>query len=455
MLDRAYIWWDSLRTAIWPVPVGMALSAVLLYTATAQVTSSAIDDQILREWWLHRGDGEDARNLLSTLVTAIITMSSVVFSMTIVALSLAANQFGSRLIRVYISNLRSKLALGLFMATTVYCLLGLGAIEASMSPAEVPHVAVTVGSLLAFLCVFTLLFFLHDVARSMVADEVIRRAATELEETIDQLDPLTAEPEHPGDIPAAATRGRGILVSREEGYVEAIEYDRLLQLCVEHDFVIRLEARAGTFMCKEGWLGAVEPISAATSELSEAIQSAFLIGSERTPTQDLEFSIRHLVDIALRALSPGINDANTALVVIDRLRGSLSRLMGKALPSAIRCDASGRVRVVGQSDTYGGVLDAALHQIRQAAAPHPSVIIELLRAIGRMAEHVRLPEQQEALARHAELLAGAGLRGLEEPRDRVDIEEQFSAARSKLAQALEFSRTSQSALGTSVTFAPT
>nr|WP_264185793.1 DUF2254 family protein [Roseicella aerolata] len=135
-----------------------------------------------------------------------------------------------------------------------------------------------------------------------------------------------------------------------------------------------------------------------------------------------------MVEVAVRALSPGVNDPFTAIVVIDRLRGCLTRLAGRRLPMPVLCDASGRVRLVRETTSFGGVMDAALHQIRQAGAGHPAVVIHMLEALARIAEHARRPEQREAIARHVRMVAAAGLREAAEPGDRGDIERSVARA---------------------------
>jgi uncharacterized membrane protein len=185
-------------------------------------------------------------------------------------------------------------------------------------------------------------------------------------------------------------------------------------------------------MCRGGWLASVYPGDRLNDEIQDGIRECVVMGNRRTPTQDIEFSIRHLVDIALRALSPGINDPNTAKAVIDRLRGALAQAMDKKLPTTLRHDSHGVLRVIGDDTDFGGIFDAAFHQIRQAGASQPAIVIHMLGAICRLAEHVRTTEQYEALLRHTEMIAAAGLSDLEEPRDRADIDEAFAAARRKL-----------------------
>lgn len=432
---RSAVWLEALRTGMWTVPLGMMLFAIILYAGAMQIDRIAPDQSLLQRWWLRSGSGDDARNLLSTLVTAIITMSSVVFSITTVALTLAAAQFGSRLVRIYMADRRTKTALGLFAMTTLYCLLALRSVEKDMSAAQVPHVTVTVGLLLGIICVLVLLFFLHVVARSIVADEVIRRTAAELDQCIETLPPLrVGRPPASCAWPDPGDRRSALLTAPADGYIQAIDYEQLAALADDHDVLVRLDARAGQFVCRDGWLGAILPREAASPALIGQIRETLLIGPFRTPNQDVEFPIRHVIDIALRALSPSMNDANTGLVVIDHLSGALSRLMKKSLAAVGDFHASGRQRIHVKENDHAGVLDAALHQLRQAAAPQPAVIINLIGALGRIGEHVVLPEQHEAIVRHTMLAAAAGLLAAQQASDRHDIEAARTATLQKLRQ---------------------
>ncbi|WP_191059070.1 DUF2254 domain-containing protein [Geminicoccus harenae] len=439
MHSRLAIVRDRLQTGLWPIPIGMILLTIPLYAATSWIDARIGDASGLLGGWLHSGSGDDARNLLSTLLSALITMATMVFSITIAALSIAAGQFGSRLIRTYMEDIRTKLAVGLFTMAIMYCFLALRSVGKDMPAAEVPHVLVSTGLGLGLVCVLFLLFFLHAVARSILVDEIIRRVAHELEENIEALAPL-GEPSDEVPVeqvwPPGVEHKAALLSSRRGGYVQAVEHDRLVEFASRHSMLIHLEFRPGNFMSEGDLLVRVHPADALTPETAAAIQEAILIGSQRTPTQDLEFTMRHLVDIALRALSPGINDPNTALVVVDHLQGGLSRLMGKAIPPAIHRDETGEPRVIDRPNGYAGLLAASLHQIRQAAASQPAVIIGMLRAIGRIAEHVRLAEQREALLHHARLICAAGLRETAEPADRDDIEAAFAATERKLGQVL-------------------
>jgi uncharacterized membrane protein len=435
LADRARVVADALSSSLWPVPLAMVALAVVAWWGATWLDGVLPPQAVLGRWWLRSGSGDDARNLLSTLVTAIITISSIVFSITIVTLTLAANQFGSRLVRIYMSDLWSKLALGLFVMTVMYCLLALRVIEKDMAPEQVPHVTVTLGLALAAACVLVLVVFLHNVARTIIADEVIRRVGRDLEQAIGSLEDGARETEagsaRETEGPGSA-RGAAVLRSAEEGYVQAVRYEALLQAAQRHDAVVDLTFRPGVFMCRDGWLARVHPACGLDGELSARIHEAVLIGRSRTPTQDLEFSMRHLIDVALRALSPGINDANTAMVVIDRLRGALSTLMGKRLRPGVYRDAEGHTRVRAPTHSYADILEYAFAQIRRSAAPQPAVILRLLAAIGRIAEHARLPEQTAALKAQAQLAADEALACAATANDRQSIELQLAATLRKV-----------------------
>jgi uncharacterized membrane protein len=438
--DRLAVWSDAIRTGLWPVPLAMVAVAFGVWGAVSWLDGRIGDAPLGADSWLYSGSGKDAATLLATLVTAIITISSIVFSITIVTLTLAANQFGSRLVRTYMADLPSKLALGLFVMTVVYSLLALRSVQQDMPAAEVPHATVTLALLLGVACVLVLVLFLHNVARSIVADEVIRRVARELEGSIDGLEASPGSCTQPARAQPALAGDGALVRSRKEGYVQAVRYEQLVAAGSRHQATVVLTFRAGAFMCRDDWLARVHPASALTPALAEAIHGTILVGALRTPTQDVEYSMRHLVDVALRALSPGINDANTAMVVIDRLRAAVSELLGKRLPPGRYVDSQGQLRVVVPCHDYAELLGYAFEQIRHAAAPHPAVTVRMLQAFARIAEHARLPEQCDALAEHARRAAEGALaspEGIEADRRQIkraleDTGQRIAAVRRQL-----------------------
>lgn len=426
--------WDSVRTSLWAVPALMTVFGAGLAVGMLQVDAGYGAEDRVRAWWINSGSGEDARNLLSTLLAAIIAMASMAFSVTVVALSLAANTYGPRLIRVFQSDRRTHIVLGLFVMTIVYSLIVLRSVHGGAPAAEVPHASVTIGTALALLAVLALLAFIQGVARSIAADEVVRRVRRELDATVAQLPELGhGRGAMSGDPPADLEQAGERIALPREGYVQAVDYVRMARWAERHDAILLLDFRAGDFVVDGDRRLLVYPAPSDAKAARREIGRFIVSGNERTPTQDLEFAIRHLVEVALRALSPGINDPFTAKAVIDRLRGALSRLAGRSLPPPQLHDAAGRLRVLRPVMTYGRVVDAAFHQIRQAGSSKAAVLIHMLEAITAIAGHTRSTEQRNALMRHAELVLQAARRDVAEPADQQDVEGAFG----KASQAVE------------------
>lgn len=440
MLSRLYNLWATLRTGLWFVPTLLAVGAVGLAIIALNL-DAGLPEEKARQFWLHSGGPEDARNLLSTVFSSMITMATLVISITMVVLTLAASQLGPRLVRNFMGDLRTQLVFGIFLMTIIYCLLVLRTLNSELAVGAVPHIAVTLGTALALVNLFALLFFIHNLARSIVSDTVIRRVDKDLRTAIsrllpaeDEVKPLAERPTADDVLPADFAENAASLWLSGEGYLQAIEHERLVEIACRHEAVVRLDFRAGHFVIRGSHKADIYPGHRLGPDLAAAIEGTILVGEERTPVQDLEFSIRHLVEIAVRALSSGINDPYTATAVVDRLGAALGELMRRELQPSVFCDDAGVVRVVTRASSFRGFVDVAFHQIRQAGATHPAVIIRMLTIIARLAVNVRMPSQREALLDHAAIIAEAGRRGASEASDIADIEHSYQAAQLALKQ---------------------
>ena len=438
--NRLSATWDQMRTSLWLLPLLMAAAGVGLAWAMLAVDAGRGAEDEVRAWWMNASGPQDAQNLLSTLLAGVIAMAAMVFSATVVALTLAANQYGPRLVRVFRADLTTQVALGTFAMTIVYLVLVLRMIRGDAAFHDVPHASVSLGTALALACVLALLVFVQEVARMAVADDVVERVGRELDAGIERLPAMLAEEalecrkaDANGADEQALWDAAGHVAQRQEGYVQAVDHDGLLAWAERHDAVLRLDFRAGDFLVAGDRRILVHPPEAADAAEAAAICEFAVVGRERTPTQDIEFAVRHLVEVAVRALSPGVNDPFTAVAVIDRLRGCLTRLTGRRLPPRMLRDRAGQVRLLRETTSFTGLTDAAFHQIRQAGASHPAVVVHLVEAIARIAEHARTAEQREALTRHARMVAEAGLREAAEPGDQRDIERSLARAKRALA----------------------
>ncbi|WP_409606565.1 DUF2254 domain-containing protein [Brevundimonas sp.] len=413
-MGRGFVNWarsslDGLRTSLWLVPLVMFLFGTGLAIIMLRLGGPDVAVGGRTASWLNSGNGADARNLLSTLLTAVISLAGIVFSVTVVSLSLAANAYGPRLIRTFRADRGTQLALGAFAMTIVYLLLVLRAIRGDAPADEVQDWAVAMGSLLALVCVLALVWFLQGVSSLIVADEVVRRVRGEFDKAIDKLPVLgDAGPDVGLELPADfEEQALGLRLPRE-GYVQSLDLDQILGWAEKHEAIVQLDFRPGDFVVDGDRKAFVYPPPADPDRARREIGRYIVSGQQRTPDQDLEFAIRHLVEVAVRALSPGINDPFTALAVIDRLRGGFARLAGKQLPLPGLVDRNGVLRVVRRVSDFPEIVDAGLDQIRQSASRMPSVLIHMLRAIAAVAEHLRTDEQRISLRNHARLIRAAG-----------------------------------------------
>ena len=378
-------------------------------------------------WWLYSGDASAASALIASLMTATVTMATLVISITMVVLTLAAQSLGPRLIPIFMGDTRTKLTLGIFIGTATYLLIVLRTVAAGSD--NVPQLAVTLGTSLVLASVIILLFFVHHLARSIVADTIIARVGTTLDQYAATL--LPAKTDHAtADYPELAestAKGRRVEAT-SGGYIQFIDTGSLVDIAEAADAVITPAFRPGQIVLPCDTLAWIKPPSVADEAMRSALVSAIALGDERTAVQDIEYSVRQLVEIAVRALSPGINDPNTACSVVDRLAQSLAIMMQRGALPAVHRDSAGTIRLLTPTATFDGILDAAFNEIRQAGAQLPAILIRLTHRLGQLLAHASA-EQTEGLMRHVELVAATGRRGIPDPADRQALEVRVATAR--------------------------
>lgn len=416
----------------------MAGAAVALAFATVALDEAVADEWLQTLGWTYTGGAEGASLVLGTIAGSMITIAGVVFSMTLVALSLASSQLGPRLLRNFMRDTTNQAVLGTFVATFVYCLLVLRTIRRAAETLFVPHLSVTIGVLFALASLGVLIYFIHHVSVSIQADEVVARIGKELIEGIDRLFPeqkgrgptrpatesSAAAPSSAG-LPASFDREARPVAADGDGYVQGIDADALMTLATQEDVLLRVERRPGQYVVTGRPLVMVWPGDRVPEELAVRVNSAFALGNQRTSAQDLEFAVHQLVEIAVRALSPGINDPFTAVACVDRLGSALCRLAQRDMPSPYRFDEQHRLRVVAAPVSFPGMVDAAFNQIRQSARSNAAVTIRLLETIAVIAGAAYRPQDRAALRRHAEMIARGAREGLPEVEDRHTVEERF------------------------------
>jgi uncharacterized membrane protein len=421
MLPRLLTLWHNLRSSLWALPLLMVIVAALAAILAVHIPVREATDPV---WFLYSGSAEEAPQFLSNLVTAMITMATLVVSITMVVLALAAQQLGPRLIRSFMADRRTQMTLGLFVATVVYLLLVL---RSAYGRAEsVPNLAVTGGTMLVLLCLVALLVFVHHLARSIIADNIIDRVGNALDDDVERLLP-ESDLETP-EPPATTPRKNGApFMLRHSGYIETVNYGGLVDIAKSADAVIELSFKPGRHVIEGGTFAWVAPADAATASMGDELEGCLQLSGERTSIQDLETSIRQLVEVALRALSPSISDPFTAMAVIDRLTISLAKIMRRGMPQCVWTDDDGKVRLVAPRSTFADILQEAFRQIRQQAHDQPAVLIRLVESLGQLLAQAK-SAQEPPLRKEIELVLKTGRKNIAQEEDFETLEERAKLA---------------------------
>tara|TARA_Y100000052_G_scaffold27568_1_gene36537 strand:- start:10636 stop:12018 length:1383 start_codon:yes stop_codon:yes gene_type:complete len=351
---------DDVRTSYWFIPGIMVLAAMLLSFGAVQL--DAYVSESAPDWlnWLFDNQPEGAREVLATIAGSMITVAGVVFSITLVAVSNAAYRLSPRLLSNFMRDRANQITLGTFISTFIYCLLVLRAVEAaprgeSSGDASmfVPHVAILLAIVLSVLSIANLIFFIHHIPRSIQVSTLVARIGKDLSEQIVQRFP---EPEEARKALGATAlklksgdKDTRKVCARNSGYVRIIEAQEMVSLAAEHDLEIALEVMPGAFVI-EGeplliYRSTTTPSDDDRSKIETALCEACSIGEWRTPMQDPLFLLEELSEIAMRGLSPGINDPVTAISALNWMVTALSKLDGRADMTGIHTDEQDTPRV--------------------------------------------------------------------------------------------------------------
>lgn len=429
--------WDELRGSFWFLPTLMVIAAIGLSLLTIHLDrETANQNWVATLGWTFARGPEGSRALLATVAGSMMTIASVTFSITIVALQLASSQFGPRLLRNFMRDRGNQVAIGTFIATFTYCLLILRTVNGTDNEQFVPHISVTVALVLALLSMAVLIFFIHHSAESIQAENVIAAVSRDLHSAMDRLYPECLGHDAQEDsncanrqgIPTGLNDEHCSVDSARSDYLQAVNVDRLLQIAKEHDLVLSILRRPGKFCFKGDPIALAGPSAKVDDAIVESIRSEFFFGHRRTLVQDIEFAIDQLVEVAVRALSPGVNDPFTAINCVDRLGAALCALADRVIPSPYRYDDDGVLRVITDTSTIQGIVDASFDQVRQAARKDASVTIRLLETIAAVARQTNDPRFRTALHDQANAIHRGSQEELADQADREDAQRRFREA---------------------------
>lgn len=426
-MKKLLFFWNELKATFWFIPVltigfSVLLAIVLVYIDETRELSQ---DGLGRFFFVNSADS--ARSILSTISGAMIGVAGTVFSVTLVALTLASSQFGPRLIKNFMYVRLNQVVLGSYISTYLYCLIILNTIKDNEAIVFVPSLSILVAIVAAMLNIILLIVFIHQIAVSIQADKVISDI---LDMIIEQAETLF--PEKIGDSAAEQqTISESDIKSNypqvfsvqaaNNGYLQYIDSISLLKFAASKDYLFELHYRPGAYIVEGLELGKLFAKAEVEKEVLENLLGHFVLGKTRTAQQDLEFSIHQMVEIASRALSPGVNDPYTAIACIDNLTATLVRLAQRKFPSKYRFDEEGHLRIIADVLSFEGTVEAAFNQIRQFSTGNIAVIIRLMEALITINQFASLEEQRRVIKKHAELVLSTGKNCIQQQQDLDDL----------------------------------
>lgn len=408
MKARILGWAGALRESYWFVPTLMAVSATLMAFAMVYVDShfgAAWMDDLP---WLYAARPDGARGLLSAVGGSMIGVAGTTFSVTIAAVVYASGQYGPRLLSNFMGDRGNQVTLGTFIATFLYTIIVLRTIR---SPGEdgsgigafVPQLALLVALLLVLTSIAVLIYFIHHVPQQIHINSVIEQIGGRLLREISVRFPsCVGQPaDGHGDLLPDALRTNGAntaeIAARGVGYIRIVDHDSLLEIARRRDMVVRLLCQPGDFVHPGIALASALPAARLDDDARADIVRAIGLGSRRTPMQDLRFLLDELVEIAARALSPGVNDPFTASSCLDWLAAAFAELVRRDAPSPLRLDDDGALRLVAYPQRFADLVDQGFGALAQYASTDRITAERFLLSLGSVMDACTSPDRLRCL----------------------------------------------------------
>ena len=437
-MNKLRQFWGNLRSSFWFLPFLIVLSSII-YAVVLIQTDYAGGYRWLARWPRIFGVGaEGARQMLSTLAGSMMTVMGITFSMTLLALVLASGQYTSRILRNFMRSRVTQVTLGTFAGIFAYCLIVLRTVRGSGGIDEfVPSLAVFFAFVMSLGGVGVLIYFIHHIALSIQASSIIASVAQETNASIDRVLPKKLDQGPDED------EGRNqVLEPQDErtwypvpaavsGYIQSVNDNALLRLAGGSRTIVRMEHGIGAFVVQNTALVSLALTYPPDQSTVDAFNGAYSIGGHRTVDQDPVFGIRQIVDMAIKALSPGVNDTSTAVMCVDYLTSILARLAGRQFPPSRRYEGE-TLRVMAIVPSFEDILAKAFDQIRASAEVNVAILVRMLGALDTIGSLTIRPSHLRALDEQLQCIAEVADRCIESSYERARIEQRLTEVREKL-----------------------
>jgi uncharacterized membrane protein len=420
---------DHIHATYWFMPAVMTVLAAVA-ALTMYWVDQSIPNYLLQDKWyvFYPQSVAEARSVLSTIAETSLGVIGVVFSITLVPLSITSGQYGSIVLRIFLRDRGTQFVLGAYSATTFYCLFVLMG-RGNASDQTVP-LSVTIAVYMLLSSLLLLIYFFHHVADSLQASAAVDKISRELEQVIEHdypLERLTAPfgHQHAEELMRQAALSEGeVITSNREGYVRAIDYDQLLHIASKHKLILKIQCLPGDFVSRGNQLMVAWP-SPLDKHVRLSANRAYMLGKNRTLFQDTEFGIYLIVIIAVRALSPAINDPNTPVLCLDRLGAALGMLAERQNPSPYYCDKDKQLRIISEPVSFERLVGVAFDMIREYGRTNAEILIRMLETIKSVTLHTHSDTQRKVLLKHATLIEHDSHIGLPSEYDQQRVHDSY------------------------------
>jgi uncharacterized membrane protein len=388
---------DHITGAFWLVPAALVLIGICGAFALIWVDRRLPVPGWLLEDWLYNGGATGARTLLGAVASSTIGVAGTIFSITIAALSLAAGQMGPRLLHNFTRDRGNQITLGVFLGTFCYALVILRSVRTPSEGAFIPHLSISLAIFLAFVCVAMLVYFVGHMSERINVDTVIELVSADVHEMILT---LTSEDRQWQPPPLCFWRDAVPIADSRQGYLLHLDESALAAWASERKVAIRLLVGPGDYVFPGAPVAVVKP---SCDGVDEAIRNATALGPQQVTSADLRFAIRQLVEVAVRALSPGINDPHTAMAVLNRLGTALCQMTPLGLQTGVWI-VEEKVALMVPHVRYEDLVEEMFQLIRHSAAGNPSVLVHMIKVMTHVISCERDPMRMESIRKHADLV---------------------------------------------------
>lgn len=427
---------DNLRSSLWFRP---ALGA-LFGAALAAVLSELDRNRGFSSLPLLQIGVEGSHAVLGAIATGMLTILGLVFSILMVALVLASQQFSPRILRNFIRDRVAQNVLAVFIGVFVYALLLLARINQTEGGIDSPVLSVTVAILVTLIAIGYFIHFIDHITKTIRANYIVDDIDRQVMQLLRKQPGGSAEILHDEAV-VNALRGEQVKIipAPAVGYLQSVDHETLVQVAQKYDVIIRVEPMIGDFVAKGRPLFSVgstaeevdhEQLADLTKELSETIE----IGVERTMLDDILFGVRQLVDIALRAVSPGINDPTTAINCIDHLSNVLSQAARQGEGDSYFQDSEGQIRLLLRPPAFADMLDLAFNQLRHYTRDDAVLTKRLLAALIEIAQATKVVQRHALIWQHASMISRSVDPHIHEPLERQAINERLRTLAAHVGQ---------------------